>query len=96
MISLLVSFLAVSASGDPGGYDAIKSFFGENHWARDKVGGKLDRRVKLGVSTSAFQIEGGWDADGKGESVWDSYIHNLVDQEVGCPRKFDVFCGTIY
>ncbi|QQE10212.1 beta-glucosidase [Planctomycetota bacterium] len=43
-----------------------------------------------GAATSAYQIEGAWNADGKGESVWDDFCHtpgNVKNNHTG-----DVAC----
>ncbi|KAF7230369.1 cytosolic beta-glucosidase isoform X2 [Nothobranchius furzeri] len=45
-----------------------------------------------GAATSAFQIEGGWQADGKGPSIWDTFCHekgNVFGDQTG-----DVACNS--
>ena len=43
-----------------------------------------------GVATAAYQIEGAWNADGKGPSIWDTFSHKRGKIKTG--ENGDVSC----
>lgn len=34
---------------------------------------------KIGAASASYQIEGGWDLDGKSENIWDTAVHENPD-----------------
>ena len=52
----------------------------------DRLASRFPPGFLWGTATAAYQIEGGWDADGKGPSIWDEFCRRpgaIADGETG-------------
>ena len=59
----------------------------------DFIHGKFPQNFMWGVATAAYQIEGAWNKDGKGESIWDHHCHRK-DTTVYNKDTGDVACDS--
>ncbi|HEX8894893.1 MAG TPA: GH1 family beta-glucosidase [Terriglobales bacterium] len=55
---------------------------------------QFPKNFMWGAATAAYQVEGAWKADGKGESIWDRYAHTVG--KIKGAATGDVACDSYY
>ena len=70
------------------------SFAGQNSPSTAAAPLQFPKDFLWGAATAAYQIEGAWNADGKGESIWDRFSHTVGKVKGGYTG--DVACDSYH
>nr|XP_006007832.2 PREDICTED: klotho [Latimeria chalumnae] len=70
--------------GEPGAGKAIWEMFAKHSYPEDDLFlyDTFPPGFKWSVGTAAYQVEGAWQQDGKGLSIWDTFTHNVNQSNV--------------
>lgn len=67
---------------------------------QSNITGQFPDDFLFGVATSAYQVEGAWNVDGKGPSIWDNFTHlqpgtfNGENADVG-PNSYEYYLDDV-
>ncbi|CAH1106426.1 unnamed protein product [Psylliodes chrysocephalus] len=56
---------------------------------------KIPKNFIFGLGTSSYQIEGAWNTNGKGPSIWDEFVHR-VPSPIKNNDTGDIACDSYY